>query len=855
MYIIFFILLTFSAESNLCAQWKKVANNLFFNDGYGGSNIYGVLAFKDGTLLGGTRNLMLSLDTGQTWKTVLTTPSGNAVACIDFFDSANVLMVTNQYLYISSDRGNTWSSQAFTNASAACFAGSLSHIVLATYYAMYVSTDGGVTFTKTHDAPLLSFPITYVKYRSNGLVIALEDHHLIVSTDYGSTWTASNKYLNVPKTDSWTFTFSPCDSSNQLLVANENGFGALGSMFSTTDNGTTWQTMFQRTSPFLNGCITAYGNSLFLETVVGNLLNFQGVFRSTDRGVTWDSIGGPSTYHQDSRMLAPINNNTILAIDNNGNLWRTDSAGGKPVVSPPPFFTKPKPISVNECRKDSSQIIITGLSCHRYHITAAQLIGTDISSLQLKGNLPPLILSDTVKDTIGIIFRSQNLYGVLQDSIKITWYDEGEGKIHDTTIAIPLTVNPLPPDLRASVTSVQFDSASLCMSRDTVIRLRNFGCDTLQIYSGPGTLAQTFSADPLFLPIFLPPDSSLSVHIHFHSPVAGSFSTTALFGAEHRGLLQQITIPVTALSFGPNAGLTFKDSLIVLIPVSTCIPKRDSNITLINTGCDTIRITSGPNGLTSGFSADPLTLPFMILPGDSLRITIHFNPPSVGKFQTNASFTGDLGGFTQVRNFSLAGENIGSKPGLASQDTLVDFHNVSLCNSSRDTLIQLINRGCDTLTLLTGPGNLANGFSADPLLLPIKIAPDSAITIRYHFHPSASFHYQATANFTATANGLNQQVTQSLSGNGVAGASGPVVLQSSFILDTLSICGAIADTTVYFTNRGCDTLLVTNGPGPLNTGFTTDLLSLPLSIAPGDSAAIIFHFSPPAIGIFRRSVL
>jgi photosystem II stability/assembly factor-like uncharacterized protein len=201
---------------------------------------------------------------------------------------------------------------------------------------MQTSTDGGATWTKTHDAPSFSFQITYVRYKNKGLVIALEDHHLIVSTDYGMTWTASNKYLNVPETDSWSFTFNPCDSSNQLFVANENGFGPLGSIFSTTDNGTTWQTMLQRTDPFLNGFITAYGNSIFFETVINNNAKSQGVFRSTNQGVTWDSLGGPSTDHQDSRWLAPINNNIILAGDESGNLWRTDNAGGTPFKAQPP---------------------------------------------------------------------------------------------------------------------------------------------------------------------------------------------------------------------------------------------------------------------------------------------------------------------------------------------------------------------------------------------------------------------------------------------------------------------------------------------------------------------------------------
>ena len=844
------LIFLFCLVSRTDAQWTKIGSNVFFGPGIADNG--GILGFKDGTLCGGTRKILISLDTGQTWKSIATLALTELAMSVDFFDSYHIIVKTNQKLYSSSDKGNTWSSQTIAGAYA-CFAGSPSKIVVCSNYSIYISTDAGTSWTKTHDAPAGSFMITCAKYKGNGVVIAIEDQHLLISTDYGATWKASNNYFS-HTTDSWTLALSPCDSSTQVFVANENLGGIeKPSIFSTTNYGNTWQSLIQRPTSSLNGFITASGNSIFFETAVSSLQVSQGVFRSTNQGASWDSIGGPSTFYQDCRLIAPINNNTILACDHSGNIWRTDNAGGSPITSPAPAFTLPKAMTLKECQKDSSQIIITGNSCRRYHFIASALIGSDLLSFRLKGKNPPFILSDTARDTIGIIFDAKQLNGVLQDYIKISWYDEGEGIIRDTTIAIPVTVNPAAPNVTSSAASLQFDSVKLCMQKDTVITFRNIGCDTLNITTASLTPSNTITIDPIQLPLSLPTDSSVRIHVHFRSPVSGSFTATVQIDIEHRGLTEQISIPVSAFGLGAGGGLADKDSVIMMKPVTTCIPERDTVITIFNTGCDTLTVTSGPDGLGNGFSAVPLPLPLAIPSGKSLSVTIHFHPPGIGSFQTTASFTGDLEGFAQQKTIWLHCQNLGSNPGLTSIDSIVDFHNVSLCDSYRDTDIKLFNSGCDTLLLIGGPGNLTNGFSADPLSLPVRIPPDSFVTVHYHFHAQAPLQYKTVAIFIATADGKTQQLHQPLAGTGHVAATGPLVLQSSFAFDTISICSAGSDTLIWLANRSCDTLKISGGPGPLAAGFSGGVLSYPVILAPNDSIAVTFHFLPPGVGNFTAN--
>ncbi len=49
--------------------------------------------------------------------------------------------------------------------------------------------------------------------------------------------------------------------------------------------------------------------------------------RSTDDGVTWTNIGGP-TQEFDTRTIAAVNSNIVLVLDANGSVWRTMNSGG-----------------------------------------------------------------------------------------------------------------------------------------------------------------------------------------------------------------------------------------------------------------------------------------------------------------------------------------------------------------------------------------------------------------------------------------------------------------------------------------------------------------------------------------------
>jgi hypothetical protein len=854
-FFFFFLLLSASAE----AQWKKIGANVFgiFNtiDGYNGA-----LTFKDGICFGGIYDLFLSLDSGKTWSHSFTS-NGSTILSIDIYDSQNAAVQTGDGLYITTNQGATW---VLNNVGGydACYAGSASNIVAITNnWTIQVTTDGGNTWRMTYSVPV-NTTLYSIKYRNNGFVVARDGTHLILSSDYGETWRAQRDTVVI--NDSWSFTFSPCDSSKDIFFAVENthqfpfsGPQNMSSILITSDSGNSWRTSKNYPIYFVNGSITTFGSSLFFGTSSYSkpVNKTQGVFRSTNKGLTWDSLGGPSSWVPDSRFIAPINSNLILAADYLGNVWQTDNAGGFPVVSPPLTVNPPKPIVSNECGRDSTSLVMSALSCHRYHVTAASFRGADADLFRLSGNSLPIILSDGAKDSIEIVVDTKQRNGALRDSIKLTYYDEDDGVVRDTIIAVPVTVTPLPPNLQADAALLKLLQTPICVNLDSVILLRNVGCDTLQLISGPGTLANGITCDPLSFPIILPPDSILIVHIHFLRAVPGNFSALAHFIAEHKGLEQSVDVKIEGSALGLSAGLSAKDPLIIFDPVSLCVPNQDTIVYLKNLGCDTLRIISGPNGLSSNFTADAIMLPIVLAPGDLIAVHFHFTSSAAGIYRSQVNFTSVLQGSFLSTSIVLQGETISRFPGLKPKDSVLKFPPVSLCHPDADTIIKLANNGCDTLHIISGLGSLGANFSYDPIVFPIVLAPDSSFSVHFHFHSSARGVVNASADFISKEKSLVFTTTILLTGIGIGGDPGLTISDSILRFPTISICFPNADTIIPLINHGCDTLLITSGPGNLGNNFSCDPIVFPITLPPDSGVFLHFHFHPIIIGSFQANAL
>lgn len=315
------------------AQWTAVAPNLLAPIGIEG----GCITTKSGLIWAGSHELWMSSDFGTIWskRSPNLVDKADRFKAIHFYDEMIGAAVTHYgYVFLTKDQGLTWQQSVRTSAATGvAILSPPENIIVAagTTGEVFVTHDGGVNWKATKVGtsiadvrPLLGSSA----YILNGFTPPgdTSEMHLMRTTDFGETWTMMPGVVDF---DTYSFDVDPCNPS-VVYVINEDGSttrDSLCQIFRSTDWGVSWQSLgtkpISKGNPrhFYSGSIWLTPVALFAQTVS------DGVLRSTDLGTTWQTIGGPSVTY-DTRLVCAVNANLIVAADNNGTIWRTQSSGG-----------------------------------------------------------------------------------------------------------------------------------------------------------------------------------------------------------------------------------------------------------------------------------------------------------------------------------------------------------------------------------------------------------------------------------------------------------------------------------------------------------------------------------------------
>jgi len=317
------LLAVLSISSAASAQWTNVASNIL-----GPLTEYGSMAFRDGVVWAGVSDLYMSKDSGQTWTALHLNPAGH-INDIEFFDRSIGMVATNAGAFLTTDEGATWTSvgDPLKNYVAAGFGPNKQDLFLTASFPSVVSTstDGGSSWT-TYNFGNFGVMTRLLK---NGWLASLTLHtglggKISISTDFGQTWQPRVAHT---KFDCYNVVGDLCDE-NRLYVVNEEVYvqtDGFAQLYTSTDVGGSWSEGAKHVVRYFNGSIEASPNALYMGTCAN------GVQRSTDRGLTWSSIAGPSA-PPDTRDLVAIDDNIILGADVSGSIWRTMNSGGTLVV-------------------------------------------------------------------------------------------------------------------------------------------------------------------------------------------------------------------------------------------------------------------------------------------------------------------------------------------------------------------------------------------------------------------------------------------------------------------------------------------------------------------------------------------
>ncbi|MFI5263147.1 MAG: T9SS type A sorting domain-containing protein [Candidatus Kapaibacterium sp.] len=474
--IVLLVLASSAANNPLYAQpmnWKVVAWKALKVYYYsGGTPELGSIKVHNQTVLAGWLNMVLSTDFGKTW-TALSPPISAPIRDIDIYDDQTFAFVTENDAYYSYDKGSTWNviTKLLSGGQTILFDGSPQKIIVGDAN-KYVTL-----FTIGGSKRSFSFPnypsIFEIQHAADGSLCAVgynpySQGYLFSSTDDGLNWQISLQYSGG---DDYSFIADQLDPYRYDIV-NEDYYIKTDNnsdLYLTTDKGQSWLHPYSKplgAQGALQGNSTKGCHDYFVGTK-GN-----GILRSADKGLTWQSIGGPPTAI-DSRSIAAADDSLIFAIDNTGSIWVTDvphSVYGGAQILGDQFFRQ---LQIIPC-----DTIVTGpiyfenSGCIKYAITKVEIIGKDSSLYSAISSLSqPFLYPDSL-----LLRFSPSKSGKTDAHLKVT-YSNGSSSIIDIGVAVslsPLTISNSILFAHDTITECTLDSANLILSSPCALNISSF---------------------------------------------------------------------------------------------------------------------------------------------------------------------------------------------------------------------------------------------------------------------------------------------------------------------------------------------------------------------------------------------
>lgn len=262
------------------------------------------------------------------------------------------------------------------------------------------------------------------------------------------------------------------------------------------------------------------------------------------------------------------------------------------------------------------------------------------------------------------------------------------------------------------------------VAKDTSFVLRNTG--TSDIFFGFSALSNGFLIlQPPSGLAYLTPGDTQVVRIRFEKNTCGVFSTNLHLTGKPCNV--DTLIPLSAEVLGPlvESSVPFYDL------GASCTPK-DTAIILYNRSDIIVNIGMPSWSQTNVFTLkNPGAFPRQLLPGDSMKVVLTFNPAKPGLHDVTASFPLAPCGFATIHLRAILGVGL-----ITASDSLMDFgHGCDLSvQQKKVTIINTTGRNINvTSASITG----SNNFSLISPLPPFALSPGGTTELTIEYHPSS----------------------------------------------------------------------------------------------------------------------
>jgi hypothetical protein len=402
----------------------------------------------------------------------------------------------------------------------------------------------------------------------------------------------------------------------------------------------------------------------------------------------------------------------------------------------------------------------------------------------------------------------------------------------DAVAAGALSLNP---------SQVSFGSVVVGSSQPTTVTMSNSGASALTVnqttLSGAG-----FAISNLALPLTLQPGDSAQVTVTFAPPASASFTGSVTFATTSNQVNANVVLNLSGTGAAIAQG--------ALSPSPSSFAFGDVQIGANNTQSETLTNTGGSSVTISqaaasgaGFSISGLSLPATLAVNQTVSFSVIFTPASAGAATGSLSITSNASNSPLSIPLSGAGVTSGS---LTANPTSLSFGSVQV-GSSKNLSETLTNTGGSTVTL--SQANLSGAaFSISGLSLPLTLTANQSVTFTATFAPSASGASSATLSVLSTA--PNSPLNVGFSGTGNS-AGQLAVTPTSLAFGNVTV-GSSSPLTGTLTASGASVTISSSTLS--NSEFVLSGISLPVTLAAGQSTGFTVTFTPQAAGATSASL-
>jgi hypothetical protein len=349
------------------------------------------------------------------------------------------------------------------------------------------------------------------------------------------------------------------------------------------------------------------------------------------------------------------------------------------------------------------------------------------------------------------------------------------------------------------------------------------------------------------MPISIGPRSSASFQVVFKPDAALTFNGSIVINPGHKG---GGTISISASGIGTPSNSSPSQTFLLSTNASslsfgnTLVGSSASQaINLTNTGTGSVNISqvaaTGAGFKVTGFSGGAT-----LAAGQSLSLTASFAPATIGAVAGSISVVSTA--TNSPATISLSGTGI--QPQISVIPSSVSFGNVTVSVTNTQTLT-LRNPGTATLNI-TQASLAGTGFTTSGLALPLSVAPGGSASFAVGFAPASASNF--SGSITLISNTPNSPLVVPLTGTGISSILQLSASPTSLSLGSLTT-GTSATQTVTLTNTGNSTVSISQVSAS-GTGFSTNGVALPLSLAVGQSTSFTVKFAPASAGSLSGNV-